>query len=759
MAGLHDGKYYVIWDRIGTNYNINGKSLTYEFDGQPVEELTFNLTYTKFGLVWVSGKIKVSAVNAEGKNVDLGEYGRTDSPVSVTLQKDYKSIRIYHNDGLTGTKYISDIKVTRATTFDSPKTHTFNAQLNETTQQTISIPYNSTVPNQKLTATCSNTKFKFNQDSWTLGETGPLDLGFTYTGNNLGNDTGTFILSRAGKKVASIEVTANVVGQYTPNITFNLKSAYTNHVYDLSNGSRYFNTDSPCDYKITVAKGDENKAVIIDNKLFVLDQEDGSTFSVIVDQQGNNTDWYGKKETHTISVTNGNSTTYCDPEGTGANLEIGYGGEATIDIPGPIYQVKYYAKVEWWVVGSYSVSVSDDGTNWTDVQTDINPNSSDKSKEHNINPTMRKLRFKRSSLADGTLYINDIRFSMLSYMNTNVGDLAFPETMIDAEFTEDATIEWSDVENAASNLAVLLDDNASSAFSTVSFNHNPNKAWAESQGIDARWGTSTLKLKYAPKTEGEHEGFVYIHDNIRFTRIKVTGTAYSNHLQLQPTVDLSTQRTELEYPYVTLNRTLNEGYSTLTLPFDTNINELSGYAVGDFVAQLSLVTYNAADGYTLFFKKVAEGVISAHQPYVIYRTAAITTYPQWINCHVEAPQTSTVSGTTDLKGWEMIGNYTPGLSMSGKYGIANGKLALGGASSTLNAYTAYFEPPTNAQNIRTRVAIMDDDGNATYIGEIRDGRLVPEAIYGADGIPQTELKNGINIVRTKDGRVRKIWKR
>jgi hypothetical protein len=107
----------------------------------------------------------------------------------------------------------------------------------------------------------------------------------------------------------------------------------------------------------------------------------------------------------------------------------------------------------------------------------------------------------------------------------------------------------------------------------------------------------------------------------------------------------------------------------------------------------------------------------------------------------------------------MQANYTPEFPMHGNYGIAGGLLCRGeGENAKINAYTAYFIPPTT-QNVRTRVAVLDEWGNATYIGEIKDGVLqAEEGIFGLDGVQQNALRKGINIVKTKDGTVRKVLK-
>ena len=207
-----------------------------------------------------------------------------------------------------------------------------------------------------------------------------------------------------------------------------------------------------------------------------------------------------------------------------------------------------------------------------------------------------------------------------------------------------------------------------------------------------------------------------------------------------------------EYDEITLNRTLSEGHSTLTLPFDTEISKISDNSEA-YAAQLALVTYNKADGYTLYFQKVTDGQMVANQPYVVYLPNKIKD-PTWKNVTVVTPNAESI----EVSNWTMQGNYTPGLSMSGNYGIAEGLFRKGGIDSKINAYTAYFTF-LGTENVRTRVAVMDEGGNTTYIGELKDlDGNAAEEVFGIDGMRLPEMKKGINIVRQKDGSVRKIVK-
>lgn len=197
-------------------------------------------------------------------------------------------------------------------------------------------------------------------------------------------------------------------------------------------------------------------------------------------------------------------------------------------------------------------------------------------------------------------------------------------------------------------------------------------------------------------------------------------------------------------------------YFTLTLPFDYNLDRITDGTNVAYAAQLAFVTHNEHDCYTLYFKKVDGGQMLANQPYIVWLPIGFDK-PDFGNVAVDFGEAISITEN----GWTMQGNYSQ-LSMTDKFGIAEGLFRKGGAGSTINAYTAYFIPPTHShgtQNVRARVAVMDEGGNTTYIGELKDGVLqTEEGIYGLDGIQQNQLRKGINIVRQKDGSVRKILK-
>lgn len=226
------------------------------------------------------------------------------------------------------------------------------------------------------------------------------------------------------------------------------------------------------------------------------------------------------------------------------------------------------------------------------------------------------------------------------------------------------------------------------------------------------------------------------------------------------------------YSSVTLQRTLKAGYSTIALPFDTDVETIVGDSYDedeDWVAQLSAVTSSVADGYTLYFQKVADGAIEANKPYVLHLASAKVN-PAWTDLEdgISVDEASPASihptkGYSGYAGWTMTANYTPDFAMDGKYGVVNseGGMMLGsGSGAKLNAFTAYITAPSGPSNApRLRVAYVDEDGTTTYIDSLFEGQQekAPEAIYGPDGQRRAKMLRGVNIVRYSDGTTRKVY--
>lgn len=210
------------------------------------------------------------------------------------------------------------------------------------------------------------------------------------------------------------------------------------------------------------------------------------------------------------------------------------------------------------------------------------------------------------------------------------------------------------------------------------------------------------------------------------------------------------------YRKVFVNNTLKSGYSTIALPFDVDVEELTGRETNadDWVAQLSVVTYNDKDGYSLYFSK--SNTIEANQPYILHLGTAVDS-PVFTDVSVVAAEEATQNATNGVHvtDWTMHSNYSPTFDMEGYYGVVNGEgvLKKGTANSTLKAFHAYIEGPTSAE---VKAAYLDED-EADGILELinnQENLSGDQLIYDLQGRRIPRAQAGINIV-IRDGKVRK----
>lgn len=177
--------------------------------------------------------------------------------------------------------------------------------------------------------------------------------------------------------------------------------------------------------------------------------------------------------------------------------------------------------------------------------------------------------------------------------------------------------------------------------------------------------------------------------------ITLTANAWLD-LTLSPTV--APDYAEGIYQTVKVDRNFNIGYSTLCLPFNMSVETFTGGDTDAYVAYLSDV--QESNGVTsLYFVNMQ--MIEANKPCIIYLSKPLDA-PTFSNIAVHSPKSMTFTGGA----WSMYGNYTPGFSMYGKYGVVNNaadhiaNIMKGGAASTLNAYGAYLVGPANAANAK-----------------------------------------------------------
>ncbi len=750
--------YYVVNDSEEKEVMTSGSSSrtqTYNLLG-PGLTLTFDIRDNS-GLA--TGKHWVYLYDASGNQLKEYSYDAGTSWESKTISNiPINTTKVSIKGSGTLKKLVRNVQVTRATTLTANPTAIplGDVQLGETREGTISVSWNNTYSGRTLSiydddATNALSLIGIENAPINMEAFGSTSFNYTFVATALGRYSKNIILSRSDGEVVEIPVTANVVGKYSPTCNFNLQEVCPNHIYNISD---YIQLNNNNPYNLSVS--DANKAMIKDGKLYIL-ANDGD-FSLIVSQSEND-EWYALEEqVYTLSITSRSETTHSQNVG---NFDM-YSGlvwdtyNHQLAFPFPCYKVTYDAKHDVGAVNYFKVMVSKNhGANW-EILENANRNITDERKSFTevVSPATTHIDFIRESGSSIGMNFYNVTFHMASYMTPSESNVTFDRTMKGQTSTaKTITIDWSDVEDYANNLKVFSDN---SNFEVSVNQHSPctpyNKTWGTS---NERWGQSTISITFKPNDTGNFSGNIYFYDNKRFITIPVSGESYGP-LELKPTVSPSLQITKEDfYSQVKLERTFSAGYSTATFPFNYDISSIGGYA-----AQLKLVTYNSNDGYTLYFERSDN--MEANQPYIVWLPIDINDYPVWADVTVYPP----VENFIEVNGWTMQGNYTPGTEMTGKYGIVNnndetfkgGKLCLGGAGSTINAYTAYFIPPTT-QNIRTRVAILDEWGNATFIGEVKDGVLqTEEGIFGLDGVRQNELRKGINIVKTKDGTVRKVLK-
>lgn len=734
--------YYVVNDPTEREVMTSGsssKTINYQLSG-PGHTLTFEAKDNS--PTWASGGYEVYLYDASDNQLENYYFTSSGWETKTVSNIPIKTTKISIKGTGTLKKDIRNVKVTRATTFSAPtEVNVGDLQINTTVDKSFKIDYSNTY-DQTLTATCTE-GIQLETNSWTIKEKGPLTIPFKITATKLEKFTGTISLTR-GNDTFDVSITGQGVGMYTPEFEFKKTSVYTKHVYKISD---LFSTTSPTNYTITVKPGDANKARLIGDKLFVF--AESGDFSLIVSQEGNE-QWNAKEDEKQITISDKNSETdFLQKD----DITLSEWRAKTLSFSFPTSKVTCtYSKDGAAIDYGLLVNISKNHGNSFENIDELNPTDSEQTFTKEFSDlTTTHIEFDRDGGATLNAYVKNIKFHMASYMTPSQTSVAFGRTMVgNTSEVQNITIDWSDVEEYSDNLKVMC-DNPNFSVSVVNNPCTPaNQTWGTS---NQRWGQSTVSVKYTPTEEGNHTGNIYFYDNKRFITIPVSGEAY-NALILSPDINPNTQITDggALYSKVKLNRALPQGYFTATFPFDYNISVIPNA----FVAQLELVTHNQQDGYTLYFKKVADGQMLANQPYVVYLSEAIS-YPEWADVIIMKPEEGSVS-SDKTKGWTMRANYTPEMSMVGNYGIADGKLCIGGADSYINAYTAYFTFH-GTENVRARVAVMDEGGNTTYIGELKDGVLqTEEGIYGLDGVQQNQLRKGINIVRQKDGSVRKILK-
>lgn len=213
---------------------------------------------------------------------------------------------------------------------------------------------------------------------------------------------------------------------------------------------------------------------------------------------------------------------------------------------------------------------------------------------------------------------------------------------------------------------------------------------------------------------------------INLGEMGVVTVTYGPQLTINPTQSLETTNST-GITNVVMTRTFKAGWNTYCMPFDYNVADLGT----DIKAQ----EFVSANDNGLNFAAISDGVLKANNPYLVFfpteTTIGTTEYPIFFATTINSYNPTPIT----FGAYTFSGNYTAGMSMDGKYGVATvegvQKLRIGGAKATLPAGCAYFTTNNNANGMLIRL----DGGNVTGILDVNTGVVVENAaVYNLQGV-------------------------
>lgn len=213
---------------------------------------------------------------------------------------------------------------------------------------------------------------------------------------------------------------------------------------------------------------------------------------------------------------------------------------------------------------------------------------------------------------------------------------------------------------------------------------------------------------------------------INLGEMGVVTVTYGPQLTINPTQSLETTNST-GITNVVMTRTFKAGWNTYCMPFDYNVADLGT----DIKAQ----EFVSANNNSLNFAAISDGVLKANNPYLVFfpteTTIGTTEDPIFFATTINSYNPTPIT----FGAYTFSGNYTAGMSMDGKYGVATvegvQKLRIGGANATLPAGCAYFTTNNNANGMLIRL----DGGNVTGILDVNTGVVVENAaVYNLQGV-------------------------
>lgn len=197
------------------------------------------------------------------------------------------------------------------------------------------------------------------------------------------------------------------------------------------------------------------------------------------------------------------------------------------------------------------------------------------------------------------------------------------------------------------------------------------------------------------------------------------------------------------YATVTLKRSMKAGrWNTFVVPFSMAIPE--GWEVKE------LADETLADDHYLHLRFTDAESIEAGKPYMVRVNNDVT--------EIKVENVDVISTTNDVRigNVDFVGTYEPGNVPTGAYFISNNLFyCAADETNTIKGYRAYIvvDPAVEVNGVR----FVFDDGITTGVGAVKaDGQVKVVGIYNLNGVRQSTMTRGVNILKMSDGSVKRV---
>jgi hypothetical protein len=206
--------------------------------------------------------------------------------------------------------------------------------------------------------------------------------------------------------------------------------------------------------------------------------------------------------------------------------------------------------------------------------------------------------------------------------------------------------------------------------------------------------------------------------------------------------DLPTRDEDSEYVYY--DRTFLKGWNSVCLPFKITVDDFKA-TLGEGCKLATFKEYNAAES-KIVFEKVDE--VAAGVPCIVWSDNDNAPVSLSIST-TERGYVATPDNTTALKG-----SFTKASVGKGKLKLANENTFAPTTADDAVTYPfrAYVEVPEGSAKALT----IGFDGETTAISTAETAETASATVYTAGGVQAKSTVRGLNIVKTSDGRVKKV---